>query len=61
MDFIEKYLCYKNLLMERRYSEALKVFDEIKKELEQEGDELKDYLWRTTLEESSFNNAGSCF
>lgn len=56
MDFIEKYLCYKNLLMERRYSEALKVFDEIKKELEQEGDELKDYLWRTTLEESSFNN-----
>ena len=61
MEFIEKYLCYKNLLMERKYSEAIKLFDEIKNDLEQEADELKNYLWKTALEESAFKTAGSYF
>ena len=47
--------------MERKYSEAIKLFDEIKNDLEQEADELKNYLWKTALEESAFKTAGSYF
>lgn len=61
MDVIERYIEYKNLLQERKYEEAFKVYDEVMQELTREYEELKEYLWRMALEESSFKNAGSYY
>lgn len=61
MDIIDRYIEYKNLLQERKYEEAFKIYNEIMQHFTREYEELKEYLWRAALEESSFKNAGSYF